>query len=238
MEFLISKYFLLMQLIFFAVIALFFLNLKGIRSLHKGIFKENKIIFLILFFGLSLRIWFVPHIHHVYFDEFEDIDIGQNLSRGDGFQVTLKGSPENCEAGSLPARPPGYNAILAMAFFLLGASEQVAYGVNIFLGTISILLVFLIAALLFADKKIASWSAFLFSVLPVHLKYSGSAATEITSSFFVLLLLWAGLLYLKKQEFSILLLFIFTSIATLYMRPENLIFYIGAIIFILIMNFH
>ncbi|MFC1752951.1 ArnT family glycosyltransferase [Thermoproteota archaeon] len=193
-----------------------------IISLFKGI--DNKAwtaLLLIILSGFALRMWFVPHTHHVYFDEFEHVNIAQNFMSNGKFAVTDKGSAGSFEEYNFHKRPPAYYAFLALAFSVFGDTEQVAFNFSAVIGSLSILIVFLIGYLMFDNKGIALFSAFLFNLIPVHLRFSGSTQSEITSLFLILLTLLAMFTYLRLQKKMSLFLLISTSALAIYARPEN-----------------
>lgn len=178
-------------------------------------------IILITFAGLILRIWLVPHVHHVYFDEFCHMNIAENLMHFGKAFVTLDGGEHFYKAYKLELWPAGFHTLLAGSFFLFGNSEAVAFNMSVFTGTLSIFVFFIIIFILFANENIAICSAFLFSLLPIHLKYSGSASPDITSLCFVLIGLLACLNYIRLPDKKSLSFAVFSIGLTAYMRPEN-----------------
>ena len=224
-----SHYYIFMKFVLSACVVLFLLNIDKIIGIYKRINKKTWFsLFLVILVGFLIRMWFVPHIHHVYFDEFEHIDIAKNMMNSDEFAITMKGDGNNLEIGDLQFWPPGYHTILALVFSVFGSSESVAYNLSVVIGSLSILIIFLIAYLLFSNETISLYSAFLFSFIPVHLKYSGASELGITSLFFILLTLLSMFIYPRLKNIESLLLLALTSVYTSYIRPENaiLIFFI------------
>ena len=224
-EFLCNEYYLIMKAILMFLAVSFFLSFNQISLLFKKVNKKTWFILaFILLIGFGMRMWFVPHTHHVYFDEFEHINIAENMSYGGKFAVCAKGTDKLCESYQFPNWPCGYHTILALVFSVFGNSEAAAYNLSAVIGTISILILFLMAYLLFNSQGIALGCAFLFSLIPAQLKYSGASSMDITSLFFVLLSFVSLLAYLRISDIKSLLLFIAVLAFTVYVRPENGIF--------------
>lgn len=196
-------------------------------SFFLALFKKlNKKAILFLFsisiFGLFLRCAVIPHMHHVYYDEFHYAHIAQNMYYHNIIGHILKGDKLHPEIVSMrDIRPGGYSFLLNVAFGLFGESEGLPFYLNSFLGAATISLIFFIAYLLFSNINVAFWSAFVFNFLPLHLKYSGCGASDISSLFFVMLAVFTAILYLKQNKISLLYLLASTVVFASYIRPEN-----------------
>lgn len=223
-DFLISQCYPILRTLLFLCLISFFINFKEIVNLFKKIEKKTWfILLLILLTGLIIRVWIIPHTHHVYFDGFEHVNIAGNMAHQGNFFLTRQGSFGDSQMYRLPYWPPGYHALLALVFSVFGSSEFVAYNLSAVIGSLSIPVIFLIIYLLFQNKNISLLGTFLFSIIPVHLKYSGSISLEITSLFFILLAMLAILIYSRLRNIKSLFLLIFLSAFAVYIRPENII---------------
>ncbi|MCM8796849.1 MAG: glycosyltransferase family 39 protein [Candidatus Omnitrophica bacterium] len=235
MLFLINNYYFIMKALSLLCLISLIINLREIVGLLKKIERKSAILLLlIVVLGLVLRMWVIPHTAHDYFDEFEHMNIAQNMAFSGKFFLTLMGTDRFCQAHAFPHRIPGYHSILARAFSVFGDSETVAYNLTALIGSFSVPLVFLLTYLLFNQQGIALYAAFLFNLIPVHLKYSGASGLEVPSLFFILLSYIAALIYLRQTTLKTLFLLIsFTGFA-LYLRPENgiLLFFIPFFIFL------
>ncbi len=170
-------------------------------------------------------------MHHVYFDEFEHIHIAENMFLHGKTSLIIKGGYGLYEIGTPEAWPAGYHALLASIFSIFGSSEAVAFNTSAVIGSISIILIFLVAYLLFNDRAIALIAAFLFNLIPVHLKYSGASELGLTSLLFVLLTVLSLFLYVKDKNSKSLFLLIVTLVLAVYMRPENFLLLFLALFF-------
>jgi hypothetical protein len=234
-KFLIDNYYSLMKALSLVCIVSLLANLREVAGPFKKIeSKTFLLLFLIIASGFALRMWFVPHTPHVYFDEFEHMNIAANMAFNGKFFVTLMGTNRLCEAHAFPPWPPGYHSIVARAFSIFGDSESVAYNLTALFGFLSVALIFLMTYLLFNSQKIALCTAFLFNLIPVHLKYSGTMSLEIPSLFFISATYLTALIYVRRATIRTLFLLVSFSVFTFYMRPENgaLLFFIPFFIFL------
>ncbi len=222
MRFLVDNYYSLMKALSLLIIISLIINLKEIAAVLKKIDTRTAILLLLITAsGFILRMWIIPHTTHVYFDEFVHINIASNLAFNGKFCEILMGGNRFLQQYSFPTWPAGYHSILAMVFSVFGDSCFVAYNLSALFGSLSIPLIFLVALLLFNNQKLALYTAFLFNLIPVHMKYSGGASLEIPSLFFILFTYLCALLYARQVTIKTLFLLITSSIFTFYMRPEN-----------------
>jgi 4-amino-4-deoxy-L-arabinose transferase-like glycosyltransferase len=108
------------------------------------------------------------------------LSIADALAAGDGF-VGPDGQPTAW-------LPPGYPFLLSLVSFVLpGVSIglSLAQGLNVLLGTLSVLLTFLIAERLF-DRSVATVAAILVAILPSHILFTPLVLPEITFTFVAL----------------------------------------------------
>ncbi|MFH1691157.1 MAG: DUF6541 family protein [Candidatus Omnitrophota bacterium] len=222
-----NHYYLFIKLLYLAWIALLFINFSYLKSLCKNVSKKGWLLLLIIMcFGLILRVWLVPHMHHIYFDEFEHINIAENMMNYGKYFVTLEGGSGFYESYKFEFWPPGYHSLLAGTFFLFGSSTDVAFNFSAIMGGFSILVMFVAVFSLLGRQTIALYAAFLLSILPIHLKYSGSASPEITSLCFIIIGLIACLNHIRNPGQKSLNFAIISIAVIAYMRPENGLFVI------------
>lgn len=92
----------------------------------------------------------------------------------------------------------GYPFLLQLFYRLFGASDRTTFLFNVTTGSLTVLLLFALAYLLFRNSAIAIISSFSLSVLPTHISMSGSGEVETVALFFFLLL--CSVLYLAAGE--------------------------------------
>lgn len=90
--------------------------------------------------------------------------------------------------------------ILACAITLLGDNPHGWRSSNIFFGTASVVLVFLIGALLYPGSAVPILASFLLALDPFHIYFSRITYMEIPASFFFLLYLYLMLEYVENHS--------------------------------------
>jgi len=205
------------------------LIIKQFSGINK---KTWLVLFLIFIFSLSIRLFIVPHANYVYHDEFSHVNIAANISVENGFCECRYGSIAECKNCDLMPWPPAYHSFLSLVFNVFSPSNNSAFLVNIILGSLTAVLFFFIAYLIFKDKPLSLAAAIIFSLIPVNLKFSGTAAYDIFSIFWVLLAYLVFLIYKRTTSIKLLWLTIFSLIFTAYIRPEYFMYFSFILIFI------
>lgn len=230
----ISPYFFLSD---FVLILLFLiLSIRDIVSYFLSTRKEIIIcLVLILLVGFCIREFIVPHTHRVFFDE--DLYLGVANSIASEFRNILcnYGTPTHCIEGILNKDPSGFPFLVAILFKFFGRSEAMVFQFSVLIGTLTILLIFLLASLLFKDNRAGLISSFLFAILPVHIVWCGSVATEIYFTFFSVFSIAMLLFFFRKRKRKYRLLFLSTSLLAfaVQIRPEGILFVLIFFIFFL-----
>lgn len=195
---------------------------KPLMQFFMTINKRTWLILIFIFFiGLCLRFFVSPH---------QLIQAEDEMS----YMATARGLLDNF-SDIRHERAMGWSLILAMAFKLFGLKINTAFYTSSVLGSLTVLNVFFIAFLLFKKEEIAIYSSSLFTILPLHIFWSGSAETNIPSLFFLSLGIFFSILYFKKNDYVLFrLTLIGLAFASLF-RPENyLIFCIFLILVFLL----
>jgi len=219
---------LIFPLIFLNFVLLLFFICFSFRE-FKSFFKKIKrrtwwLILLIILLALSLRIFISPHGTLMFEDEGWYMDTAEKVLEAD-FNYFSDGMYKST----------GWPFIISLSFFFFGKDNLVAHYASSVLGVLTVFNIFCLSLLLFRKEKIALWSAFLFSLIPVHIVWSGSAETAVPSVFFVTLALFFSLLYFKQKAGSLLWLSLFAVIFAAQVRMENYfllpLFLLGLFIF-------
>jgi len=220
--YLIDYYPILIKILLGMIVVLFFLNFHKIISIFKPIQKRIWLLLLIIFLlGLALRLFFIPHTHYIFYDEYDHLNIAENILYANKFCCCFAGSNENCSGCFLPQWPPAYHVFLSSVMKVFGDSEKVAFKTSAIIGSVTVVLVFLLGYLIFKNSYLALAGSFLFNLIPVHLKYSGAISPDIFFLFFTILSLILSEIYFFRKKFSIFLLFLTTLIYTIQIRPEG-----------------
>ncbi len=212
----------LMRISFVVLLLLLLFCAKEFASVLAGVRKrEWGVLGLIFLLGVVIRAFIIPHSHTVYYDEYEHVNIAQNIAHADKFFECMAGTRESCQAGQLQPWPPAYHTLLGLVFQVFGDSEEVAYNVNAIIGGLTLPAIFILFFLRSGHAPHALIGTFLFSLIPVHLKFSGSTAPCIISIFLIVLCLVSLELFLRRKTFSLFLLFLAALFCALHARPEN-----------------
>ena len=209
---------------FLLIICFFIINFKDIRNQLKDIKKYTWILLLAIFIlALFIKIFAVPHTHRVYFDEDIYLDMGKEiLVRGQG-SLCNYGDSVGCHEYAFMKWPSGYPFLLAGSYLFFGIGEPVAFALVTLLGSLSTILIFLIAYLFSKKDNIALFSALLFSLIPVHIIWSASVASEPVYIFFTLFAVFCFALSFKSANWRIWALAIVVLAYAVQIRTEGVI---------------
>ena len=206
------------------------LGFNEFKRYFGGIRKETWMFLIsIVILGFCLRQFVVPHTHRIFFDEDLYSGIANSIATEGRNILCNYGTPTKCTEGILNKDPSGWPFFLSIFYRIFGSSESLAFSISTSIGTLSILLVFLVSYLLFKnkdkrDEEIALFAALLFALTPAHIIWSGSIATEVPFAFFSLMTILAYLLYFKGGKFYSHLLAASLLAFTVQIRPEGVIF--------------
>jgi len=129
----------------------------------------------------------------------------------------------------------GWPFLISFSFKLFGVNNYVPIYISAILGASTIVLIFFMTYTIFRDEKISLYSTLIFSVLPIHLKWSGSAETNVTSLFFIVFSITLMFLYYRLKRSRLMYLSLAVISFTCVIRPENYVliplFFIGRFIF-------
>lgn len=212
----------ILSILFIVLCVLLFINRKYFRAYLKLIDKKTGIILILIFcFALLLRIFIPPLQHIMYTDEAWYMEAAKNIVESGTHGEYMK---------SL-----GWPFFLSLCFRIFGINNYVALFASILLGALTIFPVFFISYILFRKKILGLVSSILFSLLPLHIRWSSTAETNVASLFFVSLTICLFLLYFKKKKNTLLWLSLVSFAFTAHFRPENysliLLFFFGIFLF-------
>ena len=120
-------------------------------------------------------------------------------------------------------KPPVWSFLISIIFLIFGLNNHYALYFSSIMGSISIILIFLLAYLIFKKENTALWSAFLLVFTPIYILWSNSAENNSISVFFVLLTMIFFISYIERKEKSLLALVMVSLIFTSFVRFENII---------------
>ncbi len=198
------------------------LKLKGFFH-----FKKNTLVILMILFifAFVLRMFVIPHLHNLYFDELAYLDTAKNIAEDSNNCLCLYNIDGECKFCGYSLKAVGFSFLLGLIFKVFGSSASLGFGMVAIFGSFSVILMFLFVYLLFEKEKLALLASSILTFYPLHLRWSGSVSVEIVSMFFILLSLSSLLIYLKKRGLLFFLNFVFITIFTIMLKEENLLLF-------------
>ena len=205
------------------LIYLLWANIKHLWQEIKKIDKKIWLILLIIFlFGFYLRnseYWLgLTTDGYVY-----QTSAQLWLLHGNYVKSCALGNQIDCRLFEQVLAPPGYPFIIALVHLIFGIHSLNASVISAILSSLTILLAFLIAYLLWGREEIGLYSALIFSLIPLNILYSQTGEARPTGLFFVGLTVLFYLLALKNNKFITWLLTIVSLSYAIYVRQESYI---------------
>jgi len=201
--------------------------------------KNNRVLLIIIFFGLIARIIFTLFIAKYYF--------GRDNIQVDGDTYAWLNSFINLwEHGSYTVnmhheyayflRMPGYSFFIGIIYFIFGSNPDIAFPIiswiQIILDVFSIYLIYKIGLNIFDNKKTALILAVLYSFYPFIIVWNPVVYSESISIFFMLLSLYY---FTGNNKYRYYLSGLFVSLAVLN-RPQIALLIPILVIVIIIQN--
>ena len=222
---------------FLALMASIIFGRKEIGSAIKPYIGNNSVnaLTLILVFFLLFSVFFVSPVEQLYFDE--------NIYQGIALNILHNGNAVWCQYGSAYVQscpfseiyhdPVGWSVFIAMAFALFGVSIGTAFALQLLVGLLSIVGVFLLSTALFKRNDIPIVAAAFMALNPQLFIWSRTQAvidlpfmmlTIFTFFFFVLFLRKRSLWTFSMTVFSLALV-AYTRIEAFILVPILIILY-------------
>jgi len=208
---------------FILFIILIYLNREYIKKIFFKIDRKTWIFLILIFiFALLIRIFVPTHAHIMYLDEPWYMYAGKSMLET-GSQLDYDKSI-------------GWPFILSIFFSIFGVNNYVALYASTLFGSLTVFSMFFLTFLITKRQDLSLISAFIFSLFPIHIIWSASAETNVTSVFFITLNLFFCFLYYQNQKNSLLWLSLISLSFISQLRPENyifpLLFIFGCILYI------
>lgn len=197
-------------------------RLKKIRKIYW------LVVFIILIISLLIRIYLAPHHHRFFIDESFYIGTAKNILYYFKSIISIGYYPKQI----------GWPALLAISFLIFGVNNYVAIYTSLFFGSLSIFLIFILVYIISKNERLAIISSFFLAILPLHVIYSGTAETVITSIFFLLATIICFLILVDNQNTKLIFLTLFLFTFTIQLRFENVLILIPMLIFIFLKGVH
>ena len=221
-SFVINNYYFLLAIVFAFFFVFLYLSRKKLN--FPKVSKKTLFILIAIFIvALALRLFYIDHIHQHFNDEYSYKEVSNTLYSQQTFCECLDPQAGVCDDCIPPIWAPGWSFVLSFTY-LFNPGYNALFFVNSVLGALSIFLMFIFVYIVSKKESLALIASLLLAVIPVHLKFSGSMTSEISSLFFILLLFIFSYLYIKKNSFNLLALTAITLIIVVQFRFEAVFF--------------
>jgi|GEM_PF-5258744 len=226
---LIKSTMLIMTLLFLPVFLSIIFQFATMKRLFKTI--DAKIIFaLVAIFCLGFWLRNSEYRYGMNLDGTYYQAMAKSIhARGELTQGCALGSSDNCLYKYNAVVLPGYPYLIAVLFKFFGAKDLLAMHISGILGSLNIVLVFLLYLLLFHKPSGALISACTFACLPLDIWISQTSAVRTTGIFFACLSCVFFLLAIREKKIS---LWISSVLCLSYAAYVRLDFYLLIVPFI------
>lgn len=168
-----------------------------------------------------------PRTSRIYYDEQIYQSIGQNLCDLRLAQMCNEGNVEygrlQCTRGEYNKQPYGYPYLLGVIYRLAGVHPLAASILNNLLAGLMIWVIFLTVLLLAGDQKSALLAGLVFSLIPVSLLWSNTAAAEPSAAFFAALAFLSACWFVRTRNGAALCWMVMAHTFAFQFRPESLL---------------
>ncbi len=206
------------------LIASVYIGRKEIKAELKGISKYSIILFLlILALFLYIAIFHVTAFEELYFDENIYQGIAMNILKHGEMLWCLAGTGylNSCYISTLYHDPAGWSFFIAIFFAILGISTSTAYISELFIGSLSLLFIFILSYLLSKKNSVAVFSTAILALMPEVLIWSRTQADpDLPFMTFSIMTFMFFVLFMKRKKPITFSMFLFSLSLTLYMRTE------------------
>jgi hypothetical protein len=219
--FFLNNMIVIMALIFFTLIFLIVLNYKDIARPFKKISKRTWLILAVIFIiGFILRN--DSYIYGWGYDGVFYTETANNMFQTGLFvKGCAIGNVSDCLLYHQVLFPAGFPFMIVLLYFFLGQNAIFGMMLSGFLGSLTIILVFLISYRLFGKEDAGLFSAIVFTLIPLEIMINGTGAVRPVSSFFMALSVLFFILALDNNKVRLWSLFAITISFAIYVRQEN-----------------
>jgi dolichyl-phosphate-mannose-protein mannosyltransferase len=175
--------------------------------------------------GLTLTLPY--RTNRIFYDEQIYQNVGRNLADSKRAQLcndgTIRDGRLRCVRAEYNKQPYAYPHLLSLVYRTFGVRANAPFAVNAVAMGLTVLFVYLLVLLLFADRAAAFGAAALLALIPEQLIWSASGAAEPTASLaFVAALLAAACFVRTRSDAALAGVAIATAYASQF-RPESLL---------------
>lgn len=213
--------------LFVGLLASLVFSASEIKKAMKGRISKASILaaLLIVAFFVAFSLLYVHPAEQLYFDENIYQGIALNILNNFNALWCQYGTSyvTHCYNNAIYHDPVELSFYLAIAFAAFGASIQTAFGLELAIGAVSVILVFLLASAMFG-KKTGIASAVVFALLPELFIWSRTMAVpDLALMMFTILAFFAYFIFMNSKRLSTLAFLLCSIGIVAYMRIEGLL---------------
>jgi Dolichyl-phosphate-mannose-protein mannosyltransferase len=153
------------------------------RQLHR---RDVVSLAAVALFAIGLTLFVAPRTNRIYYDEQIYQSIGQNLADLRKAQMCNDGTVEygrlQCLSGEYNKQPYAYPHLLSLVYRIAGTDARWAFLLNAAVMGLTVVIVYLAALFLFADRLAALFTGLLVALMPQQILWSATAAAEPSAS--------------------------------------------------------
>ncbi len=214
----------MMTAIFAVFVVLLILNAKTLKDSFKGFKGINRNVWIILLVVFLAGFWLrnAEYRYGAGYDGYFYLNSAKIMLKHNIYAWSCGiGNDERCYLYNEHLAPPGYPYLIYLSYLLFGVHDIQAMMISGFLGSLSIITVFMITYLLFRNERAALYSAIVFAFIPFDIFLSSTGTVRPTSLFFSGLAFLFYLFALRKDSIRLWSLAAVTLSLSIYMRQEN-----------------
>jgi len=181
---------------------------------------------VILSFFITFSLLFVNPTEQLYFDENIYQGIAMNiLSHGNALWCQYgTGFVQTCFANSIYHDLIGYPFLLAIAFGIFGIGIWTAYALQLLVGALSIIFIFLLASMFFERKGAVVAATTIFALIPQLFIWSRTQAIpDLALMSFATLTFFLFILFIRRIRLEGFIAFMSALTFTIYIRIEAIL---------------
>ncbi len=203
------------------------LNRKHIIEVlqHTGFKRKDLLLALavVALFLVIVIIWMKP-TQLLFFDDAIYQSMGLDLLHSGQAWMCNFGTPTQCFSGQIFHEPGGLSFNIAIGFLILGVHRISSYAVQVALAALSVFMIFLVAFLLFKDRRAAFFSALVLATLPIIIVWAAPTNSDMATLAYSLICLFMLIVMKRKRSPLALANFLFSLSLLLYMKVDTLVY--------------
>ena len=201
--------------------------------------KSYAAILLLLLLFAAFELIAVKPTFLLYNDEYIYGSIAKSIVYDHAAGICSFSSSLHCVPNTfgLFHEPVGWPILEAAAFALFGISFSTMLNLSFLITLLSIVLVFLVASMIFEDKRIALLASTLFAFTPLFMTYARATLPDPVLNMFILLSAFLALLYMRSKKTIVGIATIFAAGYAMMVKVDGLIV-IPILLIILLLDRH